>query len=182
MELAIHDTIDDEHGMHWELYQRAFAEMRTMAVQRHVMHRPEFDAMLADPRVTKYVVHDAVRTRLSGLATMTNQLDAAPLISPDYFAHHYPDSVAAGILWYVSFVAVDPDYQGTGTMGLIIGEMCQQVGPTGGMICLDIAEQNEEVHHLPAAIDRIGNTFAPGVVKRRLDSQVFWAYQFPTPA
>ena len=50
------------------------------------------------------------------------------------------------------------------------------------MICLDIAERNELVHHLPTAIERISNTFSPGIAKRRLDSQVFWAYQFPTPA
>ena len=182
MELGVHQDIDDEQGKHWELYQRAFAEMRTTAVQRHLMHRGEFDQVMHDDRITKYVVRDPDRGRLSGLATMTSDLDAVPLIEPEYFKHHYPDLVAVGRLHYVSFVAVDPDYQGTGTMGLIIGEMCQQVSPTGGMICLDIAERNEAVHHLPTAIERIGNTFSPGTARHRLDAQVFWAYRLPTPA
>ena len=182
MELAVHKVIDDEQDRYWELYERAFADMRTMAVQRHLMRRDEFDQVLGDARVLKYVVRDVARGRLAGLATMTDDLNAVPLVEPEYFAHHYPDLVAARSLFYVSFVGVDPDYQGTGTMGMIIGEMCQEVSPTGGVICLDVAERVEAVHRLPSAIERIGNTFAPGAARRRLDAQVYWAYQFPTPA
>lgn len=182
MELAVHTVIDSEHGAYWQLYQRAFAELRVTAAQRHVMLHEEFVTVLGDPRVIKYVVQDTARDRLSGLATMTNDLEAVPLISPEYFAHRYPGTVATASLWYVGFVAVDPDYQGTGTFGMIIGEACRRVAPSGGVICLDVSEGSEIVHHLPSAIERIGNTFAPGTTKRRLDAQVYWAYQFPTPA
>ncbi len=42
----------------WALYLLAFEELRTAAVQRHVMLRAEFDAVLTDGRVTKYVAVD----------------------------------------------------------------------------------------------------------------------------
>lgn len=182
MELAIHPVVQDEQGEFWALYERAFADLRVGAAQRHVMLHQEFEELLADSRVIKYVVRDPARGRLSGLATMTNDLDAVPLVSPEYFQLHYPESVAAGNLWYVNFVAVDPDYHGTGTFGMIIGEACRRVAPVGGVICLDVSERSELQHQLPSAIERIGNTFAPGTSKRRLDSQVYWAYQFPGPA
>ena len=59
------------------------------------MYRAEFHDVLADERVDKYVV-TAPDGSLAALATMTNELAVVPLISPDYFAHRWPELYAAG--------------------------------------------------------------------------------------
>jgi ribosomal protein S18 acetylase RimI-like enzyme len=182
VQLTVHPKLDDDSGQLWGLYRRAFDDLRGDAVQRHLMYEHEFAAVAADDRVAKYVVTDPVRDRVAALATMTNDLAAVPLISPDYFAKHWPELYQAGKIWYVSFVAVEPDYQGTGAMGLLIGRMCEEVGSDGGVICVDICEHNEIRHRLPTAIGQLANTYSPGVNRKRLDAQVFWAYEFPIPA
>ena len=144
------------------------------------MTRGEFNAMMEDRRVTKYVVVDPERgDRLAGLATMTNVLESVPLISPDYFAARWPERYAEGRIWYVGFVAVEPDYQGTGVFADIVGTMCRQVAAVGGIAALDVCRRAEQVYGLPAAIARLNDTVAVGGEYERLDEQSYWAYVFP---
>jgi GNAT superfamily N-acetyltransferase len=184
VELAVHrrvraDAADDL----WGVYERAFQELRAQAVQRHLLTRKEFEEILADERVGKYVVTDPARGGAAcGLATLTNELSAVSLISPDYFAARWPELYDDRLIWYVGFLAVDPDYQGTGAIARLIGRLCAEVASTGGVIAADICEFNEEAMRLPTAFARLGRTFSPGLKQQRLDAQVYWAYEFPTPA
>ena len=65
---------------------------------------------MLDPRVTKLML--AAAGRLGGLSTMTNDLDAAPLISRDYFRHRRPERYERRTVWCVGFVATHPDHRG----------------------------------------------------------------------
>lgn len=165
----------------WRVYTAAFEELRTRAVQRHVMTREEFDGVLADKRVIKYVTLDpARRGRMCAVAGVTNELEAMPLISPEYFARRWPEHYAAGRIWYVGFVAVDPDYHGTGVFVRLVEEMYERVAATGGVAALDICRHNDEVYRLPSAVARLTHSLDPGVECHRLDEQTYWAYEFPT--
>jgi GNAT superfamily N-acetyltransferase len=181
VELSTRDVLDGggrEPG--WQLYLSAFEELRTLAVQRHVMTLDEFDAVMDDRRVTKYVVVDPGRDgRMCGLATMTNHLEAMPLISPDYFRHRWPEPFGRRLIWYVGFVAVHPDYQGTGVFATIVGSMCRLVASAGGIAVLDVCRRADQVYGLPAAIARLNATFADGGTCERIDEQSYWAYEFP---
>jgi hypothetical protein len=53
---------------------------------------------------------------------------------------------------------------------------------TGGVIAADICKFSEAAMRLPAAFARLARTFSPGITQQRLDAQVYWAYEFPTPA
>jgi hypothetical protein len=182
--LAVVPRVDDADGRLWALYQRAFDDLRVLAVQRHIMVREEFDALMADERVDKYVVTDPdAGGTVAALATMTTDLSAVPLISPEYFAHRWPDLYARRRVWYVSFVAVEPAYQAHGVMQRIVDRMCDQVdGEEGGVICLDVCEHRETAQRLPWAIEGQANRSRPGITAIRLDAQVYWGYEFPTPA
>lgn len=103
--------LEDSAGEYWSLYENAFDDLRSLAVQRHLMLRPEFDELMLDKRVMKYAVRDEERGRVAALATMTNDLHAVHLISPEYFQRRWPQLYAEQRIWYVSFVAVEPDYQ-----------------------------------------------------------------------
>ena len=69
----------------WDAYCDAFEELRSAAIQRHVMTRAEFDEVMADERVAVYLAErgDGV---IVGIATLANDLTSMPLVSPEFFA------------------------------------------------------------------------------------------------
>ena len=60
----------DQREEAWKLYLQSFDELRYLAVQRHVMYGEEFDAVMADPLVDKFLVWGDDGS-LQGLSTMT---------------------------------------------------------------------------------------------------------------
>lgn len=165
---------------HWQLYQRAFEDLRATAALRHFMTRREFEDVLADKRVSKYVVEDA-SGEACALGTMTNELEAMPLISPEYFAARWPEYAAQRRIWYIGFVAVDPRHHGTGAFAQVVSAMTALVSSQGGVAALDVCRRNEQLYQLPAAIQRLVRTFNPDVEITRIDEQITWAYEVPAP-
>jgi len=161
----------------WELYTRSFEELRSRAVQRHLMHREEFDEVMADSRVTKYVALSD-DGRLAGLATLTNDLASMPLISPDYFAARWPERYEDKRVFYIGFVAVHPDYQGTGAFSDLITTMAGVAAHVDGVAVFDVCDLNQTKYRLPPVISRlVRNRFAASRVEK-LDSQTYLGYLF----
>lgn len=158
----------------WELYGLAFDELRAMAVQRHVMNRAEFDDVMTDDRVAKCVAYDG--DRIVGLATYTNDLDAVPLISPEFFAHRWPGHYAQRRIWYLGFFAVHPEHRGSGVFESVIDRLWDSVRADRGVAALDICARNETIG-LPMAIRRTLEALTPEVVTTTIDTQTFWAYE-----
>ncbi len=169
----------------WHLYQESFDELRTQAAQRHVMTREEFDTVMTDERIHKLFVFDhATGTEvptIAAMATVTNDLAAVPLVSPDYFAKHWPQQFAARSIWYVGFLAVVPEYQGSGASSHLVRGITEHVVDTGGLVAIDICSHNETTIKLPTLLLRLGRTWAPGARLVRLDTQTYWAYDVPAP-
>lgn len=164
----------------WQLYSAAFADLNTRAVQRHLMHRYEFDDVMRDPRVDKYLVIDDEDGQMVGLSTYTNDLTAVPLISPEYFERRWPDLYAKQLIWYCGFVAVHPDAQGTGPYREMVGAMCLAAAGAGGIISLDMCRLNAEGRHMARSIPLMLRRAAGGPVRtERLDEQSYWLYEFP---
>ncbi len=69
MEHYVTGTLDDADGDLWALYENAFQDLRSQAVQRHLMTQAEFKELCLDHRVDKYVVRDEENDRLAALAT-----------------------------------------------------------------------------------------------------------------
>lgn len=165
----------------WQLYAEAFEELRAVAVQRHVLTRSEFDELMADARIHKYLVRHPDEDRLAALSTITNDLEAVPLISPDYFRKRWPKQYADRQIWYVPFNAIHPNYRGSGIFELICETMREVVIGTAeqpGIVGLDFCRRNEEPYRLPHAIHnalaRLGSVEA-----HRLDTQAYWCYELP---
>jgi len=162
----------------WHLYTTAFEELRRTAVQRHVMHRSEFDEVLEDDRVEKYLAIADDGT-LAGLSTLTNDLDAMPLISPDYFAHRWPDRYAERRIWYLGFIAIAATQRRSGVFEAMIERMWRVVRTNAGIAALDLCAHNES-RQLDGAITRTLSALTPDVVATRLDTQAFWSWELPT--
>jgi hypothetical protein len=172
----------------WRLYSEAFDELRVVAVQRHVMLRQEFDEQMVDPRVRKYLVRSEqsepagtgpAAGRFAALATITNDLDAMHLISPDYFRHRWPEHYAERRIWYVGFNAIHPDFRGNGIFEQIIEAMHRYIAQhPPSVVGLDFCRRNEERYQLPQAIHSVLAQF-DAVRSHRADTQAYWCYELP---
>ena len=162
----------------WDFYRETFDELRYLAVNRHLLHRDEFDDLMTDKRAVKYLSLDAAGD-VVGLAAMTTELEAVSLISPDYFRHHWPDLYDQGRIFYVMFVGAAPGARGTGVFVSLLREMVQPILAVDGKVVVDICTYNEERHRLPRMIGVILGRVGRRTEPRRLDSQSFWLYEFP---
>ncbi|MEV0713744.1 hypothetical protein [Asanoa sp. NPDC050611] len=162
----------------WHLYTDAFAELRQAAVQRHVLYRTEFDDIMSDDRVEKYVAVSPTGD-LAGLSTLTNDLTAMPLISPEYFANRWPDHYKDRRIWYLGFIAIAAPERRSGVFEAMIERMWRVVRANAGVAALDLCARNES-RQLDAAITRTLTALTPEVVPTRLDTQAFWSWELPT--
>jgi hypothetical protein len=161
----------------WKLYSQAFDELRFVAVQRHVMYGEEFDAVMADPEVQKFLLWGADGS-LQGLSTMTNNLRSMPLVSPEYFAHRWPERYQAGLIYYIGFLGVHPASHGTGVFGDLVRAMTEPVSLVEGFAVIDVCTYNKDRLHLPRAIRWLASTWAPSVEMSDLDAQTYVGYDF----
>jgi hypothetical protein len=161
----------------WKLYLQSFDELRTLAVQRHVMYADEFDAVMADSRVEKFLAFGEDGT-LAGISTMTADLMAVPLVSPEYFATHWPERYQAGRIYYIGFLAVHPDSHGTGVFGEMVKAMTGEVAVVDGLAVIDVCSYNKDRLHLPRAINSLAATWASHVAMTVLDAQSYVSYDF----
>jgi hypothetical protein len=164
----------------WHLYEEAFRDLNRLAVQRHLMHRSEFEEVMHDQRVTKYLCLEDDGT-LVGMSTFTNDLDAVPLIAPEYFEHHWPDLFAAGKIWYIGFLAVHPDVQGRQAFAQLAEQMYMVAAAQDGLVGLDLCNHNNDVRHM----SRVLRIMARRLGRSRLDlidQQSYWLYRFGTAA
>ncbi len=179
-------VVDGDLGVDcWKLYETAFRQVNALAVQRHLMSQDEFDAAMADVRVRKFVAYDhgTVPPVLVGLATFTNDLDAVPLVSPQYFERRWPHLYADRRIWYCGFVGVIPGPRGMATdaYARLVAAMFETAADDGAMIVLDLCDHNAHQRGMARTIPLMLGRLDPGVETTRLDAQTFWAYT-PTTA
>jgi hypothetical protein len=161
----------------WALYHEAFRELNGLAVQRHLMFRHEFDDVMQDRRVQKYLCFDG-NDMLRGLSTYTNDLDAMPLISPQYFARRWPKHYAEHRIWYCGFVAVHTDAQAGSTFGELVEAMYLVAATQNGIIALDMCRFNVESRRLSRVVPLMLHRLSGDVRTERMDEQSYWLYEF----
>jgi hypothetical protein len=183
MLIKVIDQITDEDLQEtvWTLYQDAFEDLNTMAVQRHLMFREEFDEVMRDSRVHKYLALDDDGTLL-GVATYTNELDAVPLISPPYFERHWPEHYAAKRIWYIGFVCVGSQVQGREVFAQLVEQMYLVASAQNGLVGLDICTYNDDTRHMSKIFRLMVRRLSDNMRFNRIDQQSYWLYEFPTAA
>jgi hypothetical protein len=160
----------------WKLYDTAMAPLNQLAVQRHLMHRSEFNEVATDRRVDKVLTYDNDAS-LIGLATFTNHLDAVPLISPAYFEHHWPDLYREHRIWYIGFVVVADHARTSPAFVEAFAHYYRVAAAADGIIGLDVCAHNETTRRLPLIIALQLRRISDGNSRyRRADEQSYWIY------
>src|SRR5689334_3183452 len=90
----------------YALYLETFGELAIRAVNRHLLRREEFMAVMVDERIDKIVIEDDETHELVAICTLTKRLETVDWVSPEYFAHHYPDHWSRGAVYYLGFSLV----------------------------------------------------------------------------
>src|SRR5258705_872681 len=98
------DLVDKHLEQAWRLYDTAFRHLNALTVQRHLMYRSEFDEVMTDTRIEKWLAYSDERVLL-GLATYTHLLSAWSLLSPQDFAPRSPAHQPGHPIWYSGFAA-----------------------------------------------------------------------------
>jgi hypothetical protein len=179
---VVNKIVDKEtHKAAWELYEGALGELRSLAVQRHLMYQSEFDEMMLDQRIEKYLCYDEVDGKLCGLSTYTNDLFAMSLIAPEYFERRWPELYQQNKIWYCGFVAVGPETRHTRAFAAMVEAMYHKAADQNGIIALDFCKLNDDKRRMSRVIRLMLHRLSEGALQASLmDQQSFWIYEFPT--
>ena len=156
----------------WSLYLSAFEVLRTQACQRHVLYRHEFDDTMADARIIKVLGFDG--PILTSLAIRTTDLDAVPLISPEFYEARYPRQYAGRTIFYIGFIAVLPGYQRSGAF-LEQAHALMNGIPADAVIGADISGIRKSMH-LDKAFARAVRAVSAGTRIVYVDTQSYYVY------
>jgi len=175
--IEVRTRVDGDLGKDvWAMYHDAFEQLNALAVQRHLMHRSEFDDVMTDERISKYLCRND-RGALIGISTFTNVLSAMPLISPEYFERRWPQQYARRAIWYCGFVAVHAGHRGSAAFMEMVSAMYRCAEQDEGVIGLDICRHNEEAYRLATAVRLLLHRTSDGRCRTELtDTQSFWTY------
>ena len=159
----------------WDMYQGAFLPLRHLAAQRHVMFHDEYIDLMDDPRVDKIITRRG-DTPL-GLACVTNDLKAIPLIEPEYFRAREPKLYDTGHIWYVPFVC---ERQGhpkppSDNFRLLIDKVAEPIRPVRGACFMDYSMCRLN-WGLPDKANDLLTLTDQAAECEQVDAQTYWVY------
>jgi hypothetical protein len=162
----------------WALYAHLFTEINELAAQRHLMTDDEFAAVYHHPNVLKFYVHDDAGL-LAGMSVLTQDLDAWPLISPQYFARRWPEHYQHKAIWYVGFVGVLRHHPHG--FRQLVNNMYTHVIGNAGIAVMDFCTYNITQRRLPAITLKLLGCLNPAADMETADAQSFVVYRFDQP-
>lgn len=160
----------------WALYLATFGDLATKAVARQVLHEEEFMAEMVDERVQKYLAWDEQGAPVA-MATLTTHLETVPWISPQYFAHHYPEHAARGALYYLGFILVRHDRRRARVFSDMITQIVDVLVADKAVCAWDICGYNNEVVGLEAGIESLLHQVSEVSVDP-IDTQTYYRASF----
>jgi len=174
--VTIEETVDEETAQdYYALYRQTFGELATRAVARQVLHESEFLEEMRDPRVHKYVAR--LGEQIVGMSTLTADLATVPWISPDYFAHHYPEHTARRAVYYLGFTLVRAEHRRSRVFQAMIERVVEVLVAERAVCAWDICAFNDDTIGFGAAIEHFLHGQAEVTVEK-IDRQTYYAGTF----
>lgn len=179
IDITIEATIAEaEIDLFHDLYEHAFAPLRTRAIARQVLHRNEFREEMADPRVSKIIARGASGEPV-GLTTLTRNLDTVPWISPEYFAARFPQHADRNAIYYAGFTLVTSTARHGVAFHAMISTVVQVLAADRAVVGWDIcAYNNSQFSFADALRSAVGEQANVEVAVE--DSQTYYAARFST--
>lgn len=111
MYLTRHSNVTDRAVVEslWELYEVAYQPLAASEPTREMLFRTEFDEVLADPANRLYVVRE--ENRPIAMAMVATDIGSTRYLSRPYFEQRFPERMAAGLIHYIMWIVVHPEFQ-----------------------------------------------------------------------
>jgi hypothetical protein len=172
--VRIVSKVDDRTARHfYELYEKTFGPMAIMAVNRHLLWEHEFMEVMQDERIDKYLVCDDDSGDALGMCTLTNDLETVTWVSPQYFAHHYPDHAARKAIYYLGFSLASSEHRRAQIFTQLITSVTETLVNQNAMCAYDICAYNNEVLGLGYAVESMITALAD-IEVRPVDTQTYY--------
>jgi hypothetical protein len=176
VELVTQDVLDRaEAEVFYDVYLRAFGELRRQAAARQVLTKEEFLEEMTDARVTKYVVR-AEDGEALGLATLVTALDVVPWISPEYYAERYPEQARRSAIYYVGFMLSHPDRRSLTAYPMMVHAILARCVQERAALLWDICGFNEDLGFAGSLGTLVKRQ--TGAVVEALDRQTYYGVAF----
>lgn len=160
----------------YDLYVETFGDLATKAVARQLLHEHEFMEEMVDERVQKYLAWDE-DGRAIGMSTLTTDLETVPWISPQYFAHHYPDHHARGAVYYLGFILVRHDRRRSRIFSEMITQIVDVLVANRAVCAWDVCAYNNDVLRLQDNIEALLHRVSD-VAVHPIDTQTYYRASF----
>ena len=157
----------------YALYVETFGELAIRAVNRHLLRREEFMAVMVDPRIDKIVIEDDATGELIAMCTLTNHLETVDWVSSEYFAHHYPDHWSRGAVYYLGFSLVASSRRRVQLFTELIAHVTRTLVAQDAVCSWDICMFNNETIGLGDAVKAIVTGTAP-IDVNAVDTQTYY--------
>lgn len=175
--ITVATTVDEATATrYFGLYRDTFSELATRAVARQLLHEAEFMEEMEDERVMKYLAWDE-DGELIGMSTLTRDLSTVPWISPDYFAHHYPEHTARNAVFYLGFTLVDRRRRKSQIFQAMIETIVELLVEERAVCGYDLCSFNDQVIGLGPSIERLLHRNA-GLQLSVVDVQTYYSAVF----
>ncbi|WP_244927852.1 hypothetical protein [Nocardioides sp. W7] len=175
--ITVATAVDEQTATrYYQLYRRTFSELATRAVARQLLHEEEFMDEMYDERVMKYLAWSP-EGELIGMSTLTRDLSTVPWISPEYYAHHYPDHTARNAVFYLGFTLVDQQRRQAQVFQAMISTIVELLVEERAVCGYDLCAFNDRVVGLGPSIERLLHRNA-GLTLTEVDLQTYYAAVF----
>ncbi|MCW2842671.1 MAG: hypothetical protein JWN22_587 [Nocardioides sp.] len=178
--ITVETEVDEATAVrYFQLYRDTFGELATKAVARQLLHQDEFMEEMLDPRVHKYVAWDE-QGEAVGMSTLTSDLETVPWISPEYFAHHYPEHSARGAVYYQGFTLVHRAHRKSRIFQILTECVVELLVAERAVCAYDICAYNNDTIGFADNIERLLHRNADVTVVP-IDVQTYYAATFRGP-
>ena len=160
----------------YRLYRRTFDPLRPRAAARQVLNQNEFFAQLEDSRIDKYVAWESDADPV-GIVAVTRDLEAVPWVSPEYYAHRFPEQWARNAVYYLGFTLVRPATRRTSFLDTIVRLSVEPLVAEKAVIAYDVCSYNDDVLGFSERIAEVLRRISDSP-PQELDSQTYYGVNF----
>lgn len=162
----------------WDLYFDTFEPLQELALLNHLYPRDDFEALLADERVSKLIAW--FEGKPVGLAMITNELGLVPQISPPFLHAKYPEQSARQAVFFGIMMFVAESHRRSTTFARLVASMGQMTAAASGVAVFDICRHNLTALELDQQLASISRWF-PDSSFEKIDEQSYFAATLPAP-
>lgn len=161
----------------WRTYRDSLSPLAGVAAMKQMLPEDHLLAVVADPRIKKYVGRDETG-EVVGVLTLTTELSTEN-VSKAFYQQRYPEHYAAGRLHYLGFLVVRPSAQARGLMMMLVRHMAEDLAHEGGVVAFDVCGHNDE-HFAFARLCRLVGARTRPTDLVTLDVQTYYALEVPS--